>query len=247
MILERRSNDMRKAIKIITGVLTVTVLVSGLCLAAIRPVKAAVRKYYSKEAVRAAEDAVREGTGEVIFEVPLSDVFSIDGENGETDKGLNGLMKDMSDLSAEYESLTLLGILEIPVIEVKEPVFDTCSVNALRYGVGRYPGTADIGEPGLCNLFGHRQNGDLDTKLGSIQYLAERTGEPVIVTTVDGIRHEYRIADTVYVKDAELMPYLDPSTFSDETLCITACGWGEDPLTGNYYPRNTEFVVICKP
>ncbi len=238
---------MGKALKITAGVITVSGLVSGLCLAMIGPAKASVRRYYSKEAISAAEDAIREGSGEIIFDVPLTDALSIDGENGDTDTGLKDLLKDMSDLSAEYESLTLLGILEIPGIDVKEPVFDTCSVNALRYGVGRYPGTADIGEPGLCNLFGHRQIGDLDTKLGSIQYLAERTGDPVTVTTVDGIRHEYRITDTVYVKDAELMPYLDPSTFSDETLCITACGWGEDPLTGDYYPGNTEFVVICKP
>ena len=153
----------------------------------------------------------------------------------------------MSSLSLEHESLTLLGILDIPCINVEEPVWDTCSVNALRYGVGRYPGTVDIGGDGLCNLFGHRQIGDLDTKLGSIQYLADMIGESVLVTTTDGIQHRYRIVDTLYVTDSELMPYLDPESFDEETLCITACGWGEDPLTGNYYPRNTEFVVVCKP
>ncbi len=117
----------------------------------------------------------------------------------------------------------------------------------MRYGVGRYPGTVDIGGDGLCNLFGHRQIGDLDTKLGSIQYLADMIGESVLVTTTDGIQHRYRIVDTLYVTDSELMPYLDPESFDEETLCITACGWGEDPLTEYYYPRNTEFVVVCKP
>ena len=181
------------------------------------------------------------------FAVPVSDAFSVTGENGGSDNSLEKLMKDMRDLSLEHETLTLLGILEIPGINVREPVWDSCSVNALRYGVGRYPGTADIGGPGLCNIFGHRIKGDIDTKLGSIQYLQDKMGDPVMVTTVDGVCHRYRIVDTLYATDAELMPYLDPETFSDETLCISACGYGEDPLTGICYPDNTEFVVVCKP
>lgn len=238
---------MRKVLKIIGMVILVLSFVSGLCLSLIGPVKGHIRQHYSKEAVNAAVEAIDNGTGIVTFDVPITDALSIAGENGDEDAGLDKLLKDMSDLSSDYESLTLLGILEIPGINVKEPVFDSCSENALRYGVGRYPGTADIGSPGLCNLFGHRQIGDVDTKLGSIQYLAEMIGDPVLLTTVDGVCHQYCVADTFYVKDAELMPYLDRTAFSDETLCITACGWGEDPLTGEWYPKNTEFIVLCEP
>lgn len=238
---------MKRAVKIAAGSVLVLSLVSGLVLSLIEPVKGEIRQRYSKAAVKAAEEAMAQGRGEITFDVPVTDALAVEGEKGESYAGLDRLLEDMRALSDEYESLTLLGILEIPCIGVREPVWDSCSVNALRYGVGRYPGTEDIGGQGLCNLFGHRQAGDIDTKLGSVQYLAERTGETVTVTTLDGIQHKYRIADTVYVKDGELMPYLDPSTFSDETLCITACGWGEDPLTGYYYPRNTEFIVICKP
>ncbi len=238
---------MKKALKITLGVFLILGLVSGLCLALIEPVKAGIRKSFSAAAVSAAEDAIKNGNGELKFAVPVTDALSVNGENGGKDAGLEKLMKDMRDLSSEYESLTLLGILEIPGIKVKEPIWDSCSVNALRYGVGRYPGTADIGSGGLCNIFGHRMSGDKDTKLGSIQYLQDKIGDDVIVTTIDGVRHRYRIADTLYVTDAELMPYLDPMTFADETLCITACGYGEDPLTGECYPDNTEFIVMCKP
>ena len=123
---------MRKAFYVAAGAVLTLGLVSGLCLSLIRPVKGTIRKYYSKEAVKAAEDAIRDGKGEVTFDVPMSDALSIDGENGETDADLDKLLKDMSDLSSEYETLTLLGILEIPGINVKEPVFDSCSANALR-------------------------------------------------------------------------------------------------------------------
>lgn len=238
---------MKNALKFSLGILLILGLVCGLCLALVEPAKSRIRQHFSVSAVDAAEEAIRNGDKEITFNVPVSDALAIEGENGETDAGIDKLLKDMRDLSSEFESLTLLGILEIPGIGVKEPVWDTCSVNALRYGVGRYPGTSNIGAPGLCNLFGHRQIGDIDTKLGSIQYLQEKIGDPVTVTTTDGVRHEYRITDTVYVTDAELMPYLDSETFSAETLCITACGWGEDPVTGNWYPRNTEFIVICEP
>ena len=238
---------MKTVIKITLGVFLFLVLVSGLCLALIKPLKDRIRKSYSDAAVSAAEDAIKNGNGELKFAVPVTDALSVEGENGDKDAGLEKLLEDMRDLSSEYESLTLLGILEIPGIKVKEPIWESCSVNALRYGVGRYPGTVDIGSTGLCNIFGHRMTGDRDTKLGSIQYLQDKIGDDVFVTTIDGVRHRYRIAETFYVTDAELMPYLDPMTFADETLCISACGYGEDPLTGEWYPDNTEFVVLCKP
>ena len=250
--MKRISSDyrvvqMKTAIKIVFGVILTLGLVSGLCLALIEPAKERIRKSYSDAAVSAAEDAIKNGNGELKFAVPVTDALSIEGENGEKDAGLEKLLKDMRDLSSEYESLTLLGILEIPGIKVKEPIWDSCSVNALRYGVGRYPGTADIGSVGLCNVFGHRMTGNKDTKLGSIQYLQDKIGDDVFVTTIDGVRHRYRIEETFYVTDAELMPYLDPMTFTDETLCITACGYGEDPVTCECYPDNTEFIVLCKP
>ena len=236
-----------KALKILVGFTLSVAIVSGLVLALIEPIKGWIRQKYSNDAIQYAEEQMIQGSGVITYNVPISDALAIEGEEGEEDVGLDKLLKDMESISGEHESLVLLGILEIPCIDVKEPIWDSCSTNALRYGVGRYPGTVNIGVAGLCNLFGHRQIGDTDTKLGSIQYLAEHIGEEVVVTTTDGTQHIYEIVDTVYATDSELMPYLDPKTYEDETLCITACGWGEDPLTGTYYPRNTEFVVICKP
>lgn len=238
---------MKKAIKITIRIMLILAVLIGAGMALIEPVKGLIRQKYSNDAIAVAESAIIQGEGTITFEVPDSPALAIPGEEGEEDTGLDKLIRDMKELSDEHESLTLLGILEIPCIDVKEPIWDSCSTNALRYGVGRYPGTVNIGAAGLCNLFGHRQIGDTDTKLGSIQYLAEHIGEEVVVTTTDGTQHIYEIVDTVYATDSELMPYLDPKTYEDETLCITACGWGEDPLTGTYYPRNTEFVVICKP
>lgn len=236
-----------KAIKVIGGVLLGFAIVFGLTLALVEPIKGWIRQKYSNDAVEYMEEQIIQGSGVITYNVPKSDALAIEGEEGEEDVGLDKLLRDMQAISGEHESLTLLGILEIPCIDVKEPIWDTCSTNALRYGVGRYPGTVNIGESGLCNLFGHRQIGNLDAKLGSIQYLQEHIGEEVIVTTTDGTMHIYKIVKTIYVKDSDLMPYLDPKAYDKETLCITACGWGEDPVTGKTYARNTEFIVVCEP
>lgn len=241
---------MKKGLKVtIAIVLSITIII-GLVLTIVNPIKSLIRRSYSRSAIDKVEALITAesiSNETITFQVPKTDALSVDGEDGETDVGIDKLLENMRSLSDEYETLTLLGILEIPCINVKEPIWDTCSTNALRYGVGRYPGTVRIGEAGLCNIFGHRQSGNLDAKLGSIQFLQEYIGEEVIVTTTDGIQHRYKIKKTVYAKDAALMPYLDPKTFKTETLCITACGWGEDPVTHKNYPMNTEFVVICEP
>ena len=246
MVNKIKANKIRRVMKISLVFLLSMSMMTGLFLSLTGNVKGRIRQKYSNKAIFAVEEAIRNEEPVSSFMVPVTGALAIEGENGETEFGLDGLMEEMRDLSFEYESLPLLGILEVPCIGVKEPIWDSCSANALRYGVGRYPGTAEIGGEGLCNLFGHRQIGEPDIKLGSIQYLAEMTGETVTVTTTDGSVHEYMISDTVYVTDSELMPYLNRNTFDREVLCITACGWGEDPLTGNCYPRNTEFVVICE-
>jgi sortase (surface protein transpeptidase) len=95
-------------------------------------------------------------------------------------------------------------------------------------------------------LFGHRM--ESHTIFWNLQDLENYVGEEVIVTTTNGIQYKYKIEDTVYVKDAELDPYLKADTYNSEHLCLATCGYGQDPNNKNIYrPRNTEFIVICVP
>ncbi len=81
-----------------------------------------------------------------------------------------------------------------------------------------------------------------------LQTLEKHIGEEVIVTTTDGIRHQYTISDTVYVKDAAIDPYLSADLFDSEHLCLATCGYGTDPYNSKIYrSKNTEFIVICVP
>ena len=236
----------KRAFRIVRNVLLAIVFLTGLILISTNFIKNHIRKQVSVTAIEAVESVIDDGGGEITIEVPAVDFLKVDGENGEEDKSLEELIREMQSLSAEHESLKLLGILEIPCIDLKEPIWDSCSSTALRYGVGRFPQTCNIGEPMNCMLFGHRM--ESHTIFWNLQDLENHIGEDVIVTTTDGIRHNYKIEATTYVTDAALDPYLKSDSYNSEHLCLATCGYGQDPNNKNIYrPRNTEFIVICVP
>jgi LPXTG-site transpeptidase (sortase) family protein len=225
----------------------ILILIAGLILLSTDLIKTRIRQSVEDDAIEAVESAIDNGgSNELIFKLPVTDYLMVNGENGEEDKNIEDLIREMDVISAEHEEIRLLGILEVPCIELKEPIWDSCSSAALRYGVGRFPQTCNIGDSMNCMLFGHRM--ESHTIFWNLQDLENYIGEEVIVTTTDGIRHIYKIDTTTYVTDAALDPYLKADTYNSEHLCLATCGYGQDPNNKNIYrPRNTEFIVICVP
>lgn len=226
--------------------LLVIALIAGLILLSTDFIKTRIRQNIEVEAIEAAESVIKDGGGVITFKLPVTDYLRINGENGEDDKTIRDLLSEMDDISSEHEDITVLGILEIPCIGLKEPIWDSCSYTALRFGIGRFPQTSGIGDSGTCSLFGHRM--ESKTIFWNLQELENHIGKEVIVTTTDGIRHRYRIEDTVYVLDAELDPFMRSDSYDTEHLCLITCGYGQDPNNKDIYrPKNTEFVVISVP
>lgn len=227
-------------------ILLVIVFLVGLILLSTDFIKTRIRQNVADEAIKAAESVIDDGGGVITIKLPVTDYLEVHGENGESDTTIKDLLREMDSISSEHEDIRLLGILEIPCIELKEPIWDSCSATALRFGVGRFPQTCNIGDEGTCTLFGHRM--ESHTIFWNLQSLVNYIGEEVIVTTTDGTMHRYRIESTTYVKDAGLDPYMRSDSFDTEHLCLATCGWGQDPNNKNIYrPRNTEFIVICVP
>ena len=240
---------MQDKLRIVLKTVAVVLFTLGLVIVLIHTVKNRMRQNVSNDAIEVAESIIEEGgdESEVTVLVPKTGFLAVDGEAGEDDASLAELLHEMQTLSSEHEKLTLLGILEIPCIDVKEPIWDRCSTTALRFGVGRFPETCNIGEDANCTLFGHRMR-QSKTIFWQLQTLEKHIGEEVIVTTTDGVRHNYKIYDTVYVKDAAIDPYLSSDLFDTEHLCLATCGYGQDPYNKNIYrAKNTEFIVICVP
>ena len=240
---------MQDKLRIVLKTIAVVLFTLGLVIVLLHTVKNKMRQNVSNDAIEVAESIIEEGgdESEVTVLVPKTGFLAVDGEAGEDDASLAELLHEMQTLSSEHEKLTLLGILEIPCIDVKEPIWDRCSTTALRFGVGRFPETCNIGEDANCTLFGHRMR-QSKTIFWQLQTLEKHIGEEVIVTTTDGVRHNYKIYDTVYVKDAAIDPYLRSDLFDTEHLCLATCGYGQDPYNKNIYrAKNTEFIVICVP
>ena len=232
--------------KILLSGTLICLILTGIALILVGPIKQWIRDYYTQSAVDLAEERIIGGLGPIEYKVPTTDALSVEGENGEQDVALKDLAQDMQDLSDQYTTLTLVGLLEIPCIDVKEPVFDDVSTVSLRYGLGVFPGTGPIGSSGLTSIWGHRMKSN--TKFSKLQYLEDDIGELVILTTMDGIQHYYKIVDTVYAADGALMTYMNSESYSSETLALLTCGYGENPLKeGEWHKWNTEFVVICEP
>ena len=240
---------MQDKLRIVLKTIAVVLFTLGLVIVLLHTVKNKMRQNVSNDAIEVAESIIEEGgdESEVTVLVPKTGFLAVDGEAGEDDASLAELLHEMQTLSSEHEKLTLLGILEIPCIDVKEPIWDRCSTTALRFGVGRFPETCNIGDEANCTLFGHRMR-QSKTIFWQLQTLEKHIGEEVIVTTTDGVRHNYKIYDTVYVKDAAIDPYLRSDLFDTEHLCLATCGYGQDPYNKNIYrAKNTEFIVICVP
>ena len=112
-----------KTLRIIGKTVLVMLFLFGLAFMCIGWIKNQARQSVSKEAVKTVESVIEDGgEDKVTFEVPISDFLAVDGELGEDDTTLDELMREMSELSSNHETLMLIGILEIPCLEVKEPI-----------------------------------------------------------------------------------------------------------------------------
>lgn len=226
---------------VIRGLIVICVLVAlaGTGFILIEPIKTYIRGRYTDKAVSAFKN------GDTTFEVPAGDALAIDGERGEEEISVGKFFVDLGSMSDQYDTLTFVGLLEIPCLDIEEPVFRGVSYNALRYGTGIFPGTSDPGNSGLCSIWGHRVKGG-NANLDRLEELQDHIGDKVYVTTMDYVRHEYEIVETKYCKDADVMPFMYKETYDKEMLAVVTCGFGTN-YKGVSHAYNTEFIVICKP
>ena len=110
-----------KTLRIIGKTVLVMLFLFGLAFMCIGWIKNHARQSVSKEAVKTVESVIEDGgEDKVTFEVPISDFLAVDGELGEDDTTLDELMREMSELSSNHETLTLIGILYCPAVWRRE-------------------------------------------------------------------------------------------------------------------------------
>lgn len=94
--------------------------------------------------------------------------------------------------ASPYLAEGAVGIVEIPELEIKYPVFEGTGAVQLNEGIGHMESTAPLCGTGNCVLAGHNgsRRGMFFTNLGSA-----RAGTEVKITTKAGVTHCYTVEE----------------------------------------------------
>ena len=114
---------------------------------------------------------------------------------------------------------TPVAIMEIPSIKLKQPVVDGITEDVIKYFLGRFPESAMPGEVGNFAVAGHRVSDFTDA---FINLYKVKTGDEVIVTTVDG-RYTYEV-DNSFIVDPDQVEVLEKADYEKITLITCTIG-----------------------
>ncbi len=108
--------------------------------------------------------------------------------------------EEQTSISKEDEAILkeggVIGIIEIPGLDIRYPVMEGTGKGVLNAGIGHIPETAGIGESGNCVLCGHNGSryGTFFTPLNQISI-----GDNVTIIDKNGQTHIYEVTDTEVV------------------------------------------------
>ena len=108
--------------------------------------------------------------------------------------------EEQTSISEEDEAILkeggVIGIIEIPGLDIRYPVMEGTTSKVLNAGIGHIEETAGIGESGNCVLCGHNGSryGTFFTPLSQISI-----GDEVMITDKNGLRHIYEVTETEVV------------------------------------------------
>lgn len=150
-------------------------LVVALVMILWEPIKSLIRQNVIEDNIKIIESNISDGNPDITVEIPLTDSLSIAGEDTEDEEDLDSLFEDIAEYSGAKKSLHCLGILEVPSINVKEPVYAECDRVSLRYGVAHYPNSADFGTNGNATILGPTPATYLPSSICFREYLIKRS------------------------------------------------------------------------
>lgn len=112
-----------------------------------------------------------------------------------------------------------VAIIEIPSIKLKQPVVEGITEDVIKYFLGKFPESSMPGEVGNFAVAGHRVSDFTDA---FINLYKVKTGDEVIVTTVDG-RYTYEV-DNSFIVDPDQVEILEKADYEKITLITCTIG-----------------------
>lgn len=139
-----------------------------------------------------------------------------ENENEESEKTGNRKKKD-----SPYLAEDAIGIVEIPELKIKYPVFEGTGAEQLNEGIGHMENTAHLCEKGNCVLAGHNgsRRGTFFTNLDRV-----KVGTEVKLTTREGMTHCYTVEEMRIVNPYE--EWVVEESDTEELTLFTCAGHG---------------------
>lgn len=213
-------------------IIAILLLIAGIALLLVDPIKNYIRKTKIQQGIDSIEEQIsqhNEDSEEIVemtFIVPVNgnevegedyDYFTDDEE--EIERQREAIEAELEAMGNEM-TLTAIGILEIDSIELQVPVWDDANVVSLRYGVGHFDTSVLPGEEGNCAILGHhmRAYGSIFNRLEEVV-----VGDNVRVRSVDGHIYNYEIDEIIVVSASVLDEYLEGDIYDDARITLVTC------------------------
>lgn len=213
-------------------ILSIVLIVGGIGLAFF-PVADYYRiKYYNAKLLKAYEDDIQlqekadENSGlilEVLEEFEEMSTEEVTWSEEHHTEGVTATTK-MPETTAKPRpkpKLNVIGVIEIPRIDLKLPILDKVTETNLNYGTAHIEGTNRIGEVGNVGIAGHRgrSRGLLFNRLGEVE-----EGDVIMIKS-DGKTYEYTIYSVSIVEPSDVSVLNRSRT--EKVLTLVTC----DPVS----------------
>ena len=163
------------------------------------------------------EDQVYEKENKELVIVFHEEISKVDNENSKNDK------KGKKKIDLKYKGQKVIGLIEIPAIELEYPILEKTTKLAMATSISRYYG-GEINELGNVSLAGH--NNYSGTMFGRNKNL--KKGDDVLLTDLTGNTLRYEIYDifVTHPDDTEVLETKD-KTIREVTLITCKNGRSE--------------------
>ncbi|MCR4688902.1 MAG: sortase [Saccharofermentans sp.] len=235
----------KKKTNTILIIISIVLLVAGIVLLSIEPIKSLKREKITNDALSVVQSDIELSlnASEITIIVPR-DGNEVAGESydyyGEDEEAILAMQQEIEENEKnlpENITLTCAGILRIDDIELELPVWTESTRIALRYGLGIYDDTYLPGNVGNSTILGHR-NQHTNTMFYRLKEV--ETGDTVYFTGTDGHELLFIVDEIKIVSSEELMQYINGDITDTVQLTLVTCANGERGY-GEGYRR----LVIC--
>ena len=220
-------------------------LITGLVLLAVEPIKRYNRKKIAEEALTAISENIEASESD---ESAMTYVVPATGNEvpGEEEEGYDLIGDDVAEIREETAphnngggggnvTLNSIGILTINKIGISYSVWDDATNVSLRYGLGHYVDSVLPGEKGNATILGHNyKDGTMFHNLGKL-----KKGDKVLFKDKNGKQMTFVVQESKIVKASDMTKYAPGNITDSKQLTLVTC-------TYEYGRKGWRRVVICK-